>query len=269
MSCGLCTAETPDGYTICWDHTTPLQQHLAELNPTIQELRTTMARQDVGAPTVGSGSTTAQPALNLEALEAYEQLRAVLIGWAVQLQGRAFYWIATTEEAGTYLYANLDLVRRQDWAADLATELAQAVRGAVQATDRAADKISLGRCTTIIEGETCPDMLTAIQGQTHARCRTCGNTVDILEHQYQRIQHAGHVRAPLGKLVRALRISGHLPGVSLKQVENWVARRRLGPVIPFKSLYTAADIMDAYEAVQEYKAGMAAIIAQKKLAKVG
>ena len=57
--------------------------------------------------------------------------------------------------------------------------------------------------------------------------------------------------------------------MSLKQVENWVARRRLGPVIPFRSLYTAADIMDAYGTVQAYKAELAAHIAQKKLANVG
>jgi hypothetical protein len=271
MTCGVCTAETQTGYTICWDHAAPLQQHLAELDNTIHELRITMARQDVGGPSNGSaGSTTPQPSMNLDAFDAYEQLREVTVGWAVALQGRAFYWITTTETAGSYLLTNLDMVRRQDWAPDLATELAAAVRGAVQATDRAAERITAGKCTTVIEGQQCPDMLTARQGQSHARCRTCGNTVNILEYQRARFQQAGHVRAPLGKLVRALRASGHLPGVSLKQVENWVARRRLGPVIPFKSLYTASDIMDAYDVVQAYKADLAEKIARnKELAEVG
>jgi hypothetical protein len=267
MSCGICTAPIPDDYTLCWDHTEPIQKMLAELDDTIQELRTTMARQDVGTPSIGTGSTTPQPAINLDALEAYEQLREVVTGWAVALQGRAFYWITTTEEAASYLYTNLDLVARQDWAPDLATELAAAVRQAVQVTDRAADKISIGKCGYIMADQTCPDTITAIQGQTHGRCKTCGNTVDILEYRQARIQQAGHVRAPLPRLVRALRAAGHLPGVSVKRVENWVARGKLGPVIPFRALYTASDIMDAYVAAEAYRAEMAACIRQKQLAK--
>lgn len=242
MSCGFCTAEIPAGYTICWDHTAPLQQHLAELDSTIQELRTTMARQDVGSPSHGSGSTTPQPAINLDALEAYEQLRTVIIGWAVALQGRAFYWITTTETAGSYLLANLDMVRRQDWACDLAAELAQAVRGAVNATDRAADKISLGTCPT----EHCGDEVTAIVGEVWGRCRTCTAQVNVRDHQRTLIDSAWNVRAPLAKVIRALKAGGHL-SVPLARAEKWVERGSLGPVIPFVGLYTMAAVMEAYE----------------------
>jgi hypothetical protein len=209
MTCGVCTAETQTGYTICWDHAAPLQQHLAELDNTIHELRITMARQDVGGPSNGSaGSTTPQPSMNLDAFDAYEQLREVTVGWAVALQGRAFYWITTTETAGSYLLTNLDMVRRQDWAPDLATELAAAVRGAVQATDRAADKISLGRCQTIIEGIRCPDTVKAIAGHTTGRCRTCGTSVDVHEYQQWMISEAWHVQAPLPAVLRALSSPG-------------------------------------------------------------
>lgn len=246
MSCGFCTAEIPAGYTICWDHTAPLQQHLAELDSTIQELRTTMARQDVGSPSHGSGSTTPQPAINLDALEAYEQLRTVIIGWAVTLQGRAFYWIATTETAGSYLLANLDMVRRQDWACDLAAELAQAVRGAVNATDRAADKISLGPCRNVFEGIRCPDTITAIKGEAWGRCRTCGETVNVHDHQRAMIDAACGVRDTLPAILRALKTSGH-GSIPLDRAEKWVKRRKLAPVIPFVRLYTARDVLAAYE----------------------
>lgn len=266
-SCGACE-DLSEGVFLCPGCRGHLIQNLAELDSTIAELRTTMARQDTGAPSHGSGSTTPQPAINLDALEAYEQLRAVIIGWAVALQGRAFYWITRTEDAGSYLLANIDLVRRQDWARELATELASAVWAAVNATDRAADKISLGHCLTLIEGQQCPDTITAIVGNAWGRCRTCGATANVAEHQQALMARAGHVRAPLGKLVRALRSAGHLPGVSLKRVENWVARGKLGPVIPFRALYTASDIMDAYLAAENYKADMAAHIARKKLTQV-
>lgn len=243
MSCGICTASIPDEYTLCWDHTAAIQKNLAELDSTIIELRTTMARQDVGTSSLGSGSTTAQPAVNLDALDAYEQLREVVIGWSVALQGRAFYWLVRTEEAGSYLLTNLDLVARQDWAPDLASELADAVRRAVQVTDRAADKISLGRCQTIISGERCPDTVTAIQGQTHGRCRTCGATVDILEYQSQLLADAWHVQAPLPKILRALKQGNHAT-LPKSRVEWWIKKGTLAPAEG--NLYTAAAVMRAY-----------------------
>lgn len=244
MTCGVCTAETQHGYTLCDGDARNLEQLLAELDNTIAELRTTMARQDVGAPSNGSGSTTPQPALNLDAFEAYEQLREVTVGWAVNLQGRAFYWITTTETAGSYLLTNLDMVRRQDWAPDLATELAAAVRGAVQATDRAADKISLGRCQTIIEGIRCPDDVKAIVGHTHGRCRTCGETVDVQAQQQWLITEAWHVQAPLPQILRALKQSGHL-NIPIKRAENWVARGTLQPAR--ERLFTPAAVMAAHK----------------------
>ena len=243
MTCGVCEAQIPDEYTLCWDHTAPIQKHLAEIDSTIIELRTTMARQDVGAQSLGSGSTTAQPAVNLDALDAYEQLREVVVGWAVALQGRAFYWLVRTEEAASYLLTNLDLVARQDWAPDLGRELADAVRGAVQVTDRAADKISLGRCQTIISGERCPDTVTAIQGQTHGRCRTCGTTVDILEYQAGLLAQAWHVKAPLPQILRALKQGKHA-SLSMSRVEWWIKKGTLAPAEG--KLYTAAAVMRAY-----------------------
>jgi hypothetical protein len=245
MTCGVCTAETPTGYTLCERDAGNLERHLAELDNTIAELRTTMARQGVGGPSNGSaGSTSPQPAMNLDAFDAYEQLREVTVGWAVALQGRAFYWVAKTEEAASYLLTNLDLVRRQDWAPDLATELAAAVRGAVQATDRAADKISLGRCQTTIDGIRCPDTVTAIAGHAHGRCRTCGTTVDVKEYQAWMISEAWHVQAPLPQVLRALKHSGHL-NIPLKRVEHWVQRGKLVPVRD--RLFTPAAVMAAHK----------------------
>ena len=244
QTCGTCPKTTGDGMHLCHDCTQTLAHHLAGLTATIAELRTTMARQDTGTPSVGSGSTTPQPAINLDALEAYEQLREVTVGWAVALQGRAFYWLTVTEDAGTYLHQNLDLVRRQDWAPDLARELAAAIKQAVQVTDRAADKISLGRCQTITEGIRCPDTVTAIQGHTTGRCRTCGTTVDVHQHQQWLITEAWHVQAPLPAILRALKHSGHL-NIPITRAENWVARGKLAPVRD--KLYTPAAVMEAHK----------------------
>lgn len=265
--CGACTGET--NVKLCHDHTTRIEQDLAEVDNVIANLRVSIARQDKGAPSVGGGGPAGgRPPLNLDALDKYEQLREVLTGWAIQLEGLTYLILVKTEDVASYLFSRIEKVRTVEWAYELLDELSRAMNAARAATDRAADKISVGKCGTVINGEPCPDIITAVQGQSHGRCRTCGNTVDVLDYQQARFKAAGHVRAPLGQLVRALRSAGHLPGVSLKRVENWVARGKLSPVIPFVALYTASDVMDAYLAAEAYKAEMAAKIAANKLAKV-
>jgi len=245
-TCGTCGAAIRAEYHLCHDHTVPMEQHLNDLPDIIAELRTTMARQDAGADSLGGGSTTAQPAINLDALDAYEQLRAVIIGWAVALQGRSFYFITTTEEAGAYLLANMDLVRRQYWAPDLAVELAAAVRRAVTTTDRAANKISLGECGNVFEGVTCTDTMTAVVGEAYGRCRTCGATVNVHDHQRALIDAAWGVRDTLPAILRALKKSGH-GSIPLDRAEKWVERGKLAPVIPFLRRYTARDVLATYE----------------------
>jgi hypothetical protein len=250
---------------LCAGCTEHLETDLAEVDTTIEDLWATTARMDVGTGSVGtSGHSTPSEPINFHAMETGRTLAVILTGWATALGCPEPHPV----KASSVLLTRIREVRAQDWAPVLKQELRDALNDCRRAMDRAAERIHIGTCGQVFEGIECTDKVTAIHGQTHGRCRTCGNTVDILEYQRARFQAAGHVRAPLGKLVRALRAAGHLPGVSLKQVENWVARRRLGPVIPFRSLYTASDIMDAYEAVQEYKAAMTAHIEQKKLARV-
>lgn len=260
--CGACTGET--NVKLCHDHTTRIEQDLAETDNVIGELRVTMARMDKGAASIGGGGPAgSRPPINLDALDRYEQLREVLTGWASQLEGRAYLVLVRTEDVASYLLANIEKVRLAEWAYELLDELSQAMTEARRATDRAADKISLGLCGAVFEDIVCTDTVTAITGATMARCRTCGTTRNVKDHQDDLLGKAWHVRASLPRLYRALREGGHLPGVSQKRVEKWVERRKLSPAIPFKAQYTAAAIMDAYWAAEQYKADMAAHIEQK------
>lgn len=265
-NCGSCTGETGDGMHLCTRCTEWLEKDLAEVDSTIEDLWTSTARLDVGAGSVGtSGHATASEPINLDAMETGRTLSTILTGWAGALGHTERHPV----KASSILLAHIREVRQQDWAPVLKQELRDSLNDCRRAMDRAAERIHVGTCGTVFEGIRCTDKVTAIQGQTHGRCRTCGHEVDIRDYQQARIQAAGHVRATLPKLVRALRSSGHLPGVSVKRVEHWVQRRKLSPVIPFRHLYTAADIMDAYERVEAYKAEMAAITLGKHLAKAG
>lgn len=255
---------------LCSGCTDGLEWDLAEVNAVWEDLQVTVARLDVGAPGVGGGSHSgSREPVNLGALDRGETLTAILTGWASTLGWQT----RTATQASDVLISHIREVRTQDWAPDLTTELHDALTACRAATDRAAELVLIGHCPTIIDGEHCPDVVKAVQGASYGRCRTCGEKVDIFDHQQAMIRAAGHVLAPLPKLVRALRQAGHLPGVSLKRVENWVARRKLSPVIPFRALYTATDLMVTYLETEAYNAEMArrreARRAEKELAQVG
>jgi hypothetical protein len=265
QSCGNCPTITGDGMHLCAGCTEHLETDLAEVDSTIEDLWATTARMDVGSGSVGkSGHSAPSEPINFHAMETGRTLAVILTGWASALG----YPEPHPVKASSVLLTRIREVRAMDWAPVLKQELRDALNDCRRAMDRAADKITLGKCQTVIEGERCPDTVTAIAGAHTGRCRTCGETVDVGVYQQGLMRQAGHVRAPLGRLVRALRSAGHLPGVSLKRVENWVARGKLGPVIPFKAMYTASDIMDAYIAAETYKAEMAAKIAEKQLGRV-
>lgn len=250
---------------LCAGCTEGLEQDLAEVDTTIEDLWASIARMDVGGGSVGtSGHATPSEPINLHAMETGRTLSVILTGWTNALG----HIEPDPVKASSVLLAQIREVRKQDWAPVLKQELRDALNACRRSMDRAAERIPLGKCQTVLAGEHCPDTVTAIAGAPEGRCRTCGATVDVIDYQRARVQQAGHVRAPLSKLVRALRSAGHLPGVSVKRVENWVARGKLGPVIPFRALYTASDIMNAYLAAEAYKAEMAATIASKKLDQV-
>jgi len=240
--CGACTGEI--NIKLCHDHTTTLEQHLAEVDDMVDNLGVSIARQDKGAPAIGGGSPTgSKPPINLDIMERYDQLRSVLAGWATALEGNNIFTRASTKDIASYLFTRIDTVRTTEWAYDLLDELSEAMNASRLATDRAAERIVVGRCQTIIEGIRCPDTVTAIQGQTHGRCKTCGATVNIHEHQQWMLAEAWHVHAPLRRILRALKHGNHAT-LPMTRVEWWIKKGTLTP--SSGNLYTAAAVMHAY-----------------------
>lgn len=234
--CGACTGET--NVKLCHNHTTDLETQLAHVDDVVDCIRTTIERRDVGGPSIGRGGPSgSRPPINLDALEKYEQLRAVITGWAASLQGRTFYALVKTEEAASYLYSNIPTIRTTEWAYELLDELTDAMTQARAATDRALDRISLGPCTD------CGDTVTAITGATLGRCRTCGARVDVREHQRILIVSSWHIQAPLPSILRALKQSGHL-NIPQKRVEHWVQRGTL--LSAGEGKFTPAAVMEAH-----------------------
>ena len=231
------------GVTLCHNCTTYLEADLRAAAFLWGDIQTTCARLDVGAASVGSsGHKAAQPAANLDALDKAQTLRVVLGGWASHL--------ATLHPAGDpvktalWLLTQITEIRKQDWAGDLKQELRDAVNACRLSTDRAAERISLGQCST-----ECPGIMTAIVGSRVARCRECGGTASVSERQQWIIAEAWHVATFLPHVVRALSQGGHAK-VDIRKADVWVHRGKLEPVAcdvaSRRALYTAADVLNTY-----------------------
>jgi hypothetical protein len=254
MTCGGCTGEA--NVKLCPSCRDVLIQDLAETDSIIGDLRTTMARQDKGADSIGGGGPSgSRPPINLDALDRYEQLREVLTGWATQLEGRAYLVLVRTEDVASYLLANIEKVRTAEWAYDLLDELRDAMNAARMATDRAADRISLGMCGEAVEGIVCTDTVTAITGAAYGRCRTCGTSINVKAYQLTRISAAWHVRGNLPEILRALKAHGSV-NIPLERAKKWVQRGKLIPGVDGK--FSPAEILDHHRATKQGQAELAA-----------
>ncbi|UKA69568.1 hypothetical protein [Arthrobacter sp. FW306-06-A] len=226
--------------TLCAACTDHLERDLAEVDTTVEDLWTSIARQDVGAGSVGStGHATASEPLNLHAMETGRTLSTILTGWCDVLG----HTVREPVPASSVLLAQIREVRQQDWAPVLAQELREALNDCRRAMDRAAERVHIGTCGNVFEDATCTDSITAIQGQTHGRCRTCGHEVDIAEYRATRIADAWHVKAPLPRILRALKQGKHAT-LPMSRVEWWIKKGKLVPAEG--NLYTAAAVMHAF-----------------------
>lgn len=231
------------GVTLCHRCVTELEQDLRDAPFVWQDIQTTGARLDVGGPSLGSsGHKAPRPAANLDALDKAQALRVVLGRWASKLPQlhpagdpiRTAFWLIT----------QMPEIRKQAWAGTLQRELREALNSCRYATDRQADRISLGDC---IGG--CPGIMTAIVGATTARCRLCGESGNVRELQQWIIGEAWHVHWFLPDIVRWLQRSGHAR-IDVEKAKKWVQRGNLDPVAcdtaTRRELFTPADVMATY-----------------------
>lgn len=236
-----CDTQPGDGITLCHEHTSDLERNLAEVDSVWEDLQVTVARLDVGGRSVGSaGTTTSKPPVNLDASDKAQTLEAVLSGWhSVMIEGPKLEATVTA----SLLLANVPWIRKQDWAGDLYDELDAALEACRRATDRAADRITLGACGNTFEDVECPGTMITTVGGRYGRCRTCGATCDAQERQRWIIGEAWHVAAPLPVILRWLESSGHAR-IKVKRARAWVYAGKLAPVA--EGMFTPAAVLAAH-----------------------
>ncbi|KQN99683.1 hypothetical protein ASF21_12815 [Arthrobacter sp. Leaf234] len=235
---GRCDVPLYDGFTLCPTHTGHLSKDLAAVGDVWANLRVTIRRQDATSSAIGGGATGSRPCMNLDAHDKGETLASVLNGWAGALAGG--YRVRSAAEAAAFLAQHMRMVVKEDWAGDLAQELAASLAECRRATDRALDVISLGVCGF---GD-CDGLVTAVVGSPTGKCRSCHAVWDVAERQQWMIGQAWHATASLRLLVRALRDSKHIT-ISYDTAKKWAQRSKLYgrcDLATREHQYTAADI---------------------------
>jgi hypothetical protein len=207
------------------------------------------SRLDVGAPSVGGsgGHAGSQEPANLDALDKAQTLRVILGGWKSQLPTIGPF--GEPPVIAKWLLTQIPLIRKMEWAATLKAELHEALNDCRYATDRSAERVSLGECWNEIEGLPCGGTMMSIVGGKIAKCRTCGATDGSRERQQWLISEAWHVQAFLPDIARWLTTSGHAR-IDIKKARNWVNAGKLEPdacdLSTKRELFTPAAVIAAY-----------------------
>ncbi|MDN4611940.1 hypothetical protein [Arthrobacter burdickii] len=238
---GRCDVALHDGFTLCATHTSQLARDLAAVREVWANLQVTIRRQDATSSAIGGGSTGSRPCINLDALDKGETLASLLNGWAGSLA--LDYRQRPAAGAAKFLSDHLRLIVKEDWAGDLAQELAESLAECRRTTDRALEILSLGVCGF---GD-CPGAVTAVVGGHTGRCRECGAVWNVAERQQWAISQAWHAEGSLRLIVSALRASQQIT-TSYETVKKWAQRGKLYgtcDVATREHRYTAAGILES------------------------
>ncbi|MEO5317608.1 hypothetical protein PV761_03305 [Arthrobacter sp. CC3] len=269
---------------ICYDCITALQDDLLRVDLVVEELRVTVERQDVGGEQCGtSGTKLYAPApINLSALDCEMRLHKALMGWCLRLvTEHTEVWHAecktihaahtdrttdpvyparpvlpgrTIHHLTNYLYAQLGELRSRVWAADIKRHLVKHLAHCVAACERMEPKIFAGVCPEDVGGIECGTYVYEPQGAVEARCKTCGNTWDIVEWTGRALLSKEYVIGYPPALSRMLSSGG--AHVTEQDIRNWAARGQLDRANPteddkgneLRPMYRLGDVLDAWQA---------------------
>ena len=98
-------------------------------------------------------------------MDKAQTLRVILGGWKSQLPTIGPF--GEPPVIAAWMLTQIPLIRKMDWATTLKDELHEALNDCRHATDRNAERVSLGECWNEIEGAPCGGTMMSIVGGTH------------------------------------------------------------------------------------------------------
>lgn len=228
-----CEAELATGWFLCHDDTSTLEHHLGRVADVWGTIQATLERRDVGPESMGGGSNggSVEPC-NLSVLDDAFTLQGVLTGWAAQIPAMRPANREPHILAAWMLQPDtMALIRRQEWAADLMYELADALAPLSRAADRAAPKSFAGMCPTEFEDAAeCGTPVYVRPGAPFARCHQCRADWDVTDWRARALEAAGHhagTPAEVSRMVTNPATGEALPAATIR---SWIRRGKLTPI---------------------------------------
>jgi hypothetical protein len=186
-----CGQDIPNAYFVCSDCKRVLRQDLSSVPALVEDLLTTITRQDVlGASGGRRAAETAIPWKD-HATRVLWDLNSAMTGWvrvlleqnnlSSEVVDRAYDGQSThhrvTSSASRWLLAHIDSLTLHEAAGEAIDEIGDAVQRAYHAIDRPAEKLPAGQCMV----NDCQAYLYAEPQAETVDCPKCGITHDMEE----------------------------------------------------------------------------------------
>jgi hypothetical protein len=242
--CAVADCGRPTESSLCALHWGCLERALRDVPWVVEELTTTLARQDkVGGGSIGfvTGGGDEQPMpINLGASDAGIRLRQRLGLWVRDL------WethgvpdpdgnLPALQVANTAASLSRWLLRHPTWmrahpaAQEMYEEILEDVGQAKRTIDRALGRIYVGVCSAPIEEGQCPEDLYGVEAKAYVTCRSCG-TEHVMSSRRDVLRGALEDQyASIRDLVGLVNGSGHRLTTSM--VRNLKSRQRLNTYV--------------------------------------
>jgi hypothetical protein len=220
-----CEAPLADGFYLCAKCGESLAYALAEVDGVVEVLDQGVARTSLtagyGERVSSSGALHAPLPINENVFDARHGLHTYLMKTALKLAevtgpltGR------TSQNLAAYLIRHLDALRRQDWAPAVEAELRKLLGEATRSTQPPGERVNVGECGYVFEGQACTNPLAPLRSQDEITCKVCGTSWDVKARQRDAIGGAWLAIGYPATIIRALAAYGIT--VKPKHFENWV-----------------------------------------------
>jgi hypothetical protein len=259
-ACANCAAALTDQGVICHACTGRLTADLASTADLLAELDTTITRQArITAPARGNGDKPLP--YDAPASAAATALRTALHTWARVLhEETATAYPAGNAAVPAWLARHADVIRMQEWAAEMAHDIKRAVDQGWRAVDRQEERYYAGPCGNQVNDPAglyvCPTVLWVKLDAPRVTCRTCAGSWDVAERREQLIQAAGDYwlgiaqAASLASLVTRSRVTSAVV-TGLADSGYITAALKLNADDP--DLYRVADVLAGLRHADETK----------------
>lgn len=239
--CSHCDKPLPDGLTLCNQGADDLRRILGRVRDTLNTAGGTLTNTAAAPEPIGGGGG-GQEAPGLP----YSHDMSIYVGeyqeairrWCTLL---ANHYGGTaprdTIMAAKFMFDRIGIIRGDEAAGDLLSEIRAAERSVINAADRQAPKLLLGECNSPVWQDEvivfCAGQIIGREGDDQARCDTCRGVHSARERVEQKISRAWHIIAPLPQVIRALKDYG-IP-IKYDTAKSWVRRGKLAPVCDLRT----------------------------------